>query len=523
MKIGFSTIFSYRPHVEQVFYLSQQLKKEGHEVFFLNCKGSLPTCYTQEIRPQNSKMKECIKCQIGSLYSYTKENTTFIDAKLQADLPDDVLYKLTKSSSFTLTRIEDPKDVLSDEVTSLQRKFHPTINIVYENAKKWIKENKLEFVFFFNGRMDATNALKQACADSGIKFTSVERPIFAHGLQFNFNENCLSLRAINELHSKYIDKPLTEHQAKLAASMVTSRFRREANLEWRSFNKDSINEKWPTKGSGQKILIMPSSRNEVWSEHDWRNDWVEYPKIFDKVIEKISKEYGGDYSNCILRAHPIWSQKLGGQDGSKIVTYYEKWCKDKGVLFIGPESRTSSSNLMQQADFLILNGSSSAYESCILGVPTISTARSGYKNANISQVILCEEDLEKFNPKELKNQDKKEQMRSTLRFIYSYFVRYAIFNSDIRATEVHNFSYAKNIDVKRLEKMMETGTLIPDDETYAENQKDEDSIIELISKKDWKGLEYSPSIKTNHLSKLRRRGLYIFVDSIRGYFKRGDL
>ncbi|MBT4791524.1 MAG: hypothetical protein HON90_08130 [Halobacteriovoraceae bacterium] len=314
MRIGFSTIFSYRPHVQQVYYLSKQLKNAGHDVFYLNCNSSLPTCYTLELRP-NNRLKECLKCQVGSLKSYTKENLTFINKDCQEQLSPDLLDKLTQSSSYTLSRIEDPKDISSKQVIELQKKLHPTVEIVYANGKKWIKDNELDYVFFFNGRMDATNALKQACENSEIQYCSVERPLFANGLQLNFNENCLSLKTLSDLQNKYIDKALTHDQASQAASLITSRFINKNNLEWRSFNKNSVNESWPTQGSGKKILIMPSSRNEVWSEFDWRNDWLEFPQIFEKIIEKISQTYGGDYSNCILRSHPIWAQNVGGMDG----------------------------------------------------------------------------------------------------------------------------------------------------------------------------------------------------------------
>jgi hypothetical protein len=522
MKIGFSTIFSYRPHVQQVYYLSKQLKDAGHEVFYLNCKSSLPTCYTLELRP-NNRLKECSKCRVGSLYSYTKENNTFISPDLFSKMTRESLDNLTKSSSYTLTRIEDPKDINSAEVIKLQKKLHPTIQIVYANTMKWIKENKLEYVFFFNGRMDATNALKQACHDSGIQYCSVERPLFANGLQLNFNENCLSLRTLNELHVNFIDKPLTYKQAHEAASLVTSRFRKTENLEWRSFNKDSIDADWPTNGSGKKVLIMPSSRNEVWSEHEWRNDWLEFPQIFEKIIEKLNDTYGGDFSNCVFRSHPIWAQKVGGMDGSKIVDYYKAWCEEKGIHFIAPESKVSSSNLMKQTDFLIINGSTAAYESCILGIPTINTARTRYLEANIVTNILCEEDLNSFDPSMLLNRDKKDLLKYTLRFLYSYFVRYAIFNSEIIANGAHDFSFAPKIDTNRLEEMMKTGYLIPDDETFANNESGENQIIELIQQKDWNRLEYTNKVKTSDFKKVNRRGLYVFVDSIRNKFQRGDL
>jgi len=41
MRIGFVNLFSFRPHVEQLYYLSVLLKSAGHEVFFLTCDAGV--------------------------------------------------------------------------------------------------------------------------------------------------------------------------------------------------------------------------------------------------------------------------------------------------------------------------------------------------------------------------------------------------------------------------------------------------------------------------------------------------
>ncbi len=518
MRIGFTTLFSYRPHVEHMYYLMQQLEKAGHEVFQLNCRGELPSCYTNELRPGN-KIKECLKCRVGSLYSYTSENNTFIKKDIKETFSTEEASQLTASSSFTLTRIEDPCDVQTESVQAIQKRLKPAVEIVYANAKKWIKEQRLDFVFFFNGRMDITRAVMHACRDLNIKFCAIERTLFASGLQLNFNDNALSLNAIHKLHEQFKDKPLNMEQALSAAGLLTTRFRKKEGLEWRTYNIDRTEVAWPTNGSGKKILIMPSSKNEIWAESDWRNEWDEYPRIFEKVIEKL----GGDYSNVVLRSHPNWGQNIGHASGEKIYNYYKNWCLTRGIEFIEPNSSISSSHLMTQADIVLLNGSSAVYESSVLAVPTICVSRCRYQFANLAKIILSDKDLEDFEPQDLLNQSKPELIRRLLRFFYTYSTRYAIFRSDIVAQDIHHFRYSQTLDVLRLEKMMQTGELIPDDTTFATNQEAEDEIIKLILNKQWNNLDPYQSASNKNLKKLSRRSAYKVVDIIRDQFERGDI
>jgi len=48
LKIGFANIFSFRPHVEHLFYLSELMKNSGHEVYFLTCDSSVSDCFSKK-------------------------------------------------------------------------------------------------------------------------------------------------------------------------------------------------------------------------------------------------------------------------------------------------------------------------------------------------------------------------------------------------------------------------------------------------------------------------------------------
>lgn len=518
MKIGFTTLFSWRPHVEHAFYIASQLKSAGHELYFLNCPGGLPSCYTQELRP-GSPSKECFKCKLGSLYSYTNENNTYIDKNLSEDLPEYELQKLVGSSSYTLARIEDPKDQELQELKEIQERLKVPVQTVYANAKKWIQNNQLDFVFLFNGRIDLTQSVYKACLDTKTPCSSMERTYSGHGIMLNFNENCLNLKGIHKLVKQYESKPLTKEQALKSAHFLTKRFRDEPLLEWREYNKNSIYQEWKIKNNGLKVLIMPSSRNEVWCEEQWKNNWVEFPLVFEKILKKLNVPM----ENCILRAHPNWGEKIGHNDGKRITKYYQQWCLETGVNFIDPQSKVSSSHLIQQADVVLLNGSTAIYETALLGIPTVNTAKCESVYADIADVLLCEEDLKIWDVEKFLNKDKSENIRRLLRFIYTYAYRYALFNKEIRSLTPHHFRYAKNIDVKRLEEMMKTQQIIPDDTSNNNTEEAENEVINLILKKDWNSLNHRNDVNITNLHKVKRRSLYLWVDSVRNIFKRGDI
>lgn len=507
-------MFAYRPHVEHMFFLSKEFKVAGHKVFHFNCKSSVPNCYTLELR-NSSKLKECSKCILGSLYSYTNENTTFIDPNLKTEKD---LIQLTQSSSYTLTRIENPEDKNLPDVIEIQKRLLDSVQIAYENTKEWIIKNQLDYVLFFNGRMDITAAIKQACEDLNIKFTAVERTWFGDGIQFNPGQNCLSLNALHELSREYISKPLTKHQISTAASHITTRFRTGVNLEWRNYNKDAQDIEWPAGRTGLKILILPSSKNEQLGQHDWRNEWDDYTSIFEKVISKFS----GKFNNCIVRGHPNWSENIGKVKGTRISDYYEDWCTKKDVHFLPGHTKANTTNLIAQADLVILNGSSAVYEAALLGTPTISVGRCQYQFGNFSKMVLSDSELNDLNPNDILNQDPKETIRMALRFIYIFGIRYAIFNNVIKAKTTTKFEYHDHIDTDRILKIIDTNKLIPDDTDFSLNEEEEDEIIQLVLEKSWDKLEYNPETLNKKKLKIERRGVFKTVDKIRDFFPRGD-
>lgn len=50
MKLGFTSIYPFRPHVEHVYYLAKLMEGAGHDVCYLTCDAELASCYGRELK-----------------------------------------------------------------------------------------------------------------------------------------------------------------------------------------------------------------------------------------------------------------------------------------------------------------------------------------------------------------------------------------------------------------------------------------------------------------------------------------
>ena len=157
LKIGLVNIYSFRPHVEHLYYLATLLQSAGHDVEFLTCDSSVSDCYPRLLR-KSSRIVECSKCVIGGIRSYTSKNVSSISKmkKRGFNLSSDDLGLLTLSSSCTLNRTESDNEWNSEEVKDIRNKLSEPVSVVASATAKWIEEKRIDGVICFNGRMDLT-------------------------------------------------------------------------------------------------------------------------------------------------------------------------------------------------------------------------------------------------------------------------------------------------------------------------------------------------------------------------------
>lgn len=381
MRVGFTNIFPWRPHVEHTFFLAQLARQAGHTVSFLACDGDLPSCYNRELKPGRSALLQCMACRVGGIRSYARENVSSLGVPALSEKPSKKAAALTwaQSSASTLGRFESDADFASPLFSQLSERLAPAVAHAYQGAKRWIERDRLDAICLFNGRIDVTRGILEAARDMGVPYVSIERTWFGDGLQLLPNENCLGLQSVDRMVEEWRDSPLREGQGLMAAGHIAARFARKNTKEWRAYNTTARITEWPVAGGRRKVLLIPGSRNEFWGHPDWVSQWSEPTAAYDAVIEQLRLKP----RDLVLRCHPNWAENIGSAGGQMSEAYFTSWARKRGVDVIPSADRTSTLGLIQQADAIVVGGGSAALEAGILGRQVIAVSPSAYQNAGI--------------------------------------------------------------------------------------------------------------------------------------------
>jgi hypothetical protein len=520
MRVGFSTIYSFRPHVEHAYFLSNLLKKAGHESFFLTCNADLPTCYSRELRDQ-SAWRTCIQCKVGGIRSFTKENVDSIGH--YAGHNDGVPLEWAASTASTLGRFESDADYKSSHYESIIGRIHPVVKESYHAARKWINERQLDAVCVFNGRIDATRGIMEAAQSLGVRVISLERTWFGDGLQLYPEESCLGLNNVHRLMDFWRAHPLTEKQALLAASYAARRFLRKNENEWRAYNVNAMASRWPVTNAIRRILLLPSSRNEVWGHPDWISEWPEATDAYDALIDHL----GLKPNELVLRCHPNWGEKIGRIGGEYSERHYTNWATKRGVHVIPSGDNTSTLELIQQCDAIIVSNGSAALEAGFLGKQVISIAPSVYQYGGFRDSAMSPSELSTLclheSLEDRARKDAVEQItRFTLRFAYTMVHRIPQYTDFVRAETTTCFRYDHTADPQRFVNLIRTGILEADDNSYATNNSAEDVVLEIIAKRDWQRILNSVTTAPLPGGIMQRRWLFRPLDTVRKWMPVGD-
>jgi hypothetical protein len=479
MRLGLVSLYSFRPHVEHLYYVSTLLKEAGHELFFLTCDGALDNCYGRALKG-TSKLAECPTCMAGGIRSFPVSQITSVRAKHRVDLSEDERNLLASSSACTLLRTETEADTHLPDYLALRETFYKPVETMFGNAAQWIKNNQLEGVICFNGRMDGTRAITYACEQLDIPYLTMERPWFSDGLQFIPQANCLSLKDVDRLNIQYRDVPLTARQAGVAAQLIASRFVRTNLKEWRAYNLNATQADWPTDAVvGPKVLILPSSRNEFQGHPEQESGWDSYVEGFELVLASL----GIPAANVVLRCHPNWSEKIGIADGTSSERYYADWAKGQGIRCIGARETASTFDLIQQCDILLVNGSSAAFEAGACGKKIICLGHSTYQEAGIAVHLDKRSELHKLQA--LEQHEPLDVIRRTLRYGYTMARRFAQFTDYVEALTPTRYRYFAGADADRIVRALCSGMLEADDSEVAADDRSEMEVVAKMLDKKW--------------------------------------
>jgi hypothetical protein len=516
MRIGFAAIYSWRPHVEHLYFLAQLAQKAGHESHFLACDGDLPSCYTRELRGR-ARWRECLQCRAGSIRSYTGRRVDSIGARARkAPLVNlgQAAYDWAYSSASTLGRFESDADYDGAEFRDTQARLAPAVARSYAAASEWIRANELDAVCLFNGRMDVTRAIAEASRAADIRFVSLERTWFGDGLQLLPDESCLGLRSVHSMVAQWRDRPLTSKQALMAVSHVAQRFTRTNVREWRAYNQQARAITWPGGNAPRKILLLPSSGNEVRGQMDWKSQWPEPTAAYDALLAHLDAAPG----EVVLRCHPNWAEKIGKCGGERAERYYTDWARHRGIPCIPSADSAGTTNLIEQCDAIVVAGGSAALEAGILGKQVIGSAPSPYQEAGFRDPAYTAAQVSSLRLHAELERDRRESLsrdisRRTLRFLYTVAHRIPQYTSFVRAETTTKYWYDLSADPQRFINLLTTGNLRADDDTFTETTDGEDEVLDLVRKREWGALRYVQGNGGNR-GRVNRRPLFRYIDWI---------
>ncbi|WP_157953685.1 hypothetical protein [Oceanimonas marisflavi] len=511
MNIGYAMLYPYRGSVHNMIYISKLFEAEGHENFFLKCNASVPHCYNRLIKG-TSKLLECSKCYLGGVDTFPVKNISSIDPKVRKEIDSDLFYEIVSSTSFSLHRIETDEDCLSSEVLYTQQKLKPLAEIVYENACKWIDENKLDLVFIFNGRLDMPRAVLKACESKGVDFVTFEASY--PGVALEVNDDCRSLKTLHSIARKYKDLPLAEHQAAYAGDIAVKMLNKK-NLVWRLYNENPEVAKWPINRN-LKVLIVPSSNHEFKGVDAWTPEWKHPLDGVEKVIERL----GASFEDCVIRAHPNWNESIGvSKDGYKSERVYESWAKEKGAYIIPSSSIYNTNDLMREADYIIVQYGTAGIEGALLGKKVIGLSPSWYSESDISIQIHSERDLDKLNG--LDDFDSELVVRNAFRFLYVFHKRFPQYASNIQPLNIYENEYRVGASIEKILRAVSENKFDADDQSFGESTCHESTLVQRFMEGDVACFNLAD--EAGHESfKIERKFHYRWIDGFRRLFKGGD-
>jgi hypothetical protein len=329
---------------------------------------------------------------------------------------------------------------------------------------------------------------------------------------------------VHRLVREWRERPLTRRQAVRAASYGARRFLRRNDKEWRAYNVDAQTRSWPIASEGKRrILLVPSSRNEVWGHPDWVSPWGDALAAYDALIDHLRLAP----DELLLRCHPNWGERIGEAGGEMSERHYADWAARRGIRTIASRDATSTLGLIEQCDAIVVANGSAALEAGLLGKQVIATAPSIYQEAGFrddatSPAALRGLRLHADLPDAERTAAQRRLPRQTLRFAYTMVHRVPQYTEAVKAEATTRFRYDFGADPARFVELLRTGVLRADDETAAADTSEEDAMLARIAARDWQGLLDALEPDAAERRPLKRRFPFQPLDAIRELMPVGD-
>ena len=492
-------------------FLASLLEGSGHEVLSLTCSSDLPTCYNQEAPRSLPTVVECSMCRLSNLNGFAGISSSTLGAFVTAPIiPVEKDSDWRHSSASTLGRFESDEDFEGDEFQEANRRLAGVPTIGFRAAAAWIERNQIDALLVFNGRIDVTRGIFEAGLAANIPTISMERATFGDGIKLQPGENCIGLKSNNRIVKDFSSRCLTGPQAATAAMTMTARLDGTANGEWRRYGQSRSSGIKDKKIPTSRILFLPGSRNETFGHADRTSEWSHPTDAIDRMIEMGFMRR----RDLLVRFHPGWIDPIRGQSGEKPIAYYRDWCERKGINYLTSGSPVSTYDLIDSASVVLTAGSSAGVDAAFLGKAVVLIGAADYEEAGFTYNARSYESLAGLgNLLELRR-DSRAQIRQALRFVYSASRRVPQYVNEVSALSSSKFRYQAS-SAARLERMISTGQLEPDDPVFSRSGTEERELVEQLLLGTWESGGAVPNAEGAEDFELRRKGLWRVMDFFR--------
>lgn len=461
MKVLFYPICFKTPHFETELELAQDHLIKGDTVFFLVCKGELQTCL---MNPEHNK-SICVKCNLTikkgikllknekvKIIDYPKFKIDYstiphefsdIEELKKYSIDDSIQIGLNAASSLiSLFNMEHKLNTI--EIKDIIYRELCTCYYLYNIFKTHIIQNiKPDIIYVFNGRLSTSGPIVSLCKKNN-------QPFIVHERAGQLGKYYLINNSIPH-DVNYVQKEIENlwNDGDESKYETGSRFyedRRNRVLQgWYSFTKNQERQSLPESFSKKRknIAIFNSSIAEYASVKHWEKPIY----VFESEIEALksilsSFEKNESKIHFYLRVHP----NLKNCSNSQTKDLYNLENEFKNIEIIKPESFIDTYALLENADIILVLGSTVGIEAAFWGKPVIQLGLSFYDKLDAVYIPESFEQLVEMLNSELEPKDKLGAIKYgywelTRGKHYKYFNQENIYEGKFLNTRINNSKF----------------------------------------------------------------------------------
>ena len=382
--------------------LQEEIEAGSEKIYFLSCfqtfdicsfnvGGDVSNCYYCEANIRNTlkwvegdyellKLSELITASDRAI-----ADDYFQDVKtVHRDLYYENFDVGESSISPYITRTRDRSLIKENKDGFLRRVSYNSL-LTYMGVKRFLEENKIEKVLFFNGRLDYTRAVLRACQALSIDCYLYER-VRPGGVIERFH-NVLP-HTITEkqrmIDEAWDDHSLPREEKMRIGSSYYERKRKGEVVIGRSFVDAQKKGTLPAEidFSKKNVIIYNSSDDEIVAVGAiYKNPYFDDQETGIRYVVDLFGTKYPEY-NLIIRMHP----NLRGLTYDYVTVIREMHQKYPNVFVIGPESEVDTYALLDTAWKVISFGTSMGLEGTFWGKPVVLLAKARYFYGDVAHV-----------------------------------------------------------------------------------------------------------------------------------------